>query len=48
MLADIGRGDEDLSKGDGVVGEEVESKEVLGIWVLVDNTRNVDDEADGL
>lgn len=48
MLADIGGGDEDLGKGDGVVGEEVESEEVLGIWVLVDDTRNVDDEADGL
>ncbi len=48
MLADVGRGDEDLGKGDGVVGEEVKSKEVLGIWVLVDDTCNVDDEANGL
>ena len=48
MLADIGRGDEDLSERDGVVGQEVEAEEVLGVGVVVDDTGDIDDQADGL
>ena len=48
MLTDIGGGDEDFGEGDGVVGEEVETEEVLGVGVFVDDAGDVDDETDGL
>ena len=48
MLTDIRRGDEDLCEGDGVVGEEEEGEEVFGFGVVVDDTGDVDDEADRL
>ena len=50
VLADVpGRcRNKHLGKGDGVVGEEVEREQVLGVWVLVDDTRDVDNEADRL
>ena len=48
VLADVGRGDEDLSEGDGVVGEEVKAEEVLGVGVVVDHSGNVNDETNGL
>ena len=48
VLGDIGGGDEDLGEGDGIVGEEEEGEEVLGVGVLVDDACDVDDKADGL
>ena len=48
MLGNIGGGDKDLGERDRVVGEEEEREEVLGIGVLVDDARDVDDETDGL
>ena len=48
VLADVGRGDEDLSEGNGVVGEEVKAEKVLGVGVVVDDACDVDDQADGL
>ena len=48
VLTDVRRGDEDLSERDGVVREEVEAEEVLGVRIVVDDTRDVDNQADGL
>lgn len=48
MLADVGRGDEDFRKGDGVVREEVDAEQVFRVGVGVDHARRVDDEADSL
>ena len=48
VLTDVRRGDEDLSERDGVVREEVEAEEVLGVGVVVDDTGDIDDQADGL
>ena len=48
MLTDVRRGDEDLGERYGVVGEEVETKEVLGVGVVVDDAGDVYDQADGL
>lgn len=48
MLTDIGRGDQHLGEGDGVVREEVELQVVLGVGIVVDDACNVDDETDGL
>ena len=48
MLTDVRRGDEDLSERDGVVREEVEAEEVLGVGIVVDDTGDIDDQADGL
>lgn len=48
VLTDIRRGDEDLSEGDRVVGEEEHREQVLGLGVFVDDACSVDDEADSL
>ena len=48
VLADVGRGNEDLSEGYGVVGEEVKAEKVLGVGVVVDDACDVDDQADSL
>ena len=47
-MADVGRRNEDLSERDGVVRQEVEAEEVLGVGVVVNDTGDVDDQADGL
>ena len=46
MLTDIRGRDENLGERDGVVGKEEQAQEVLGVGILVDDARNVDDEAD--
>lgn len=48
MLADVGRGDEDLGERDRVVGQEVEAEEILGVGIRVQNAGGVDDQTDGL
>ena len=48
MLTDIGSGDDELSKRDRVIGEEVELQELLGIGVVVDDAGDVDNEPNGL
>ena len=47
VLRDVRRGDEHLRERDRVVGQEEERQQVLGVRVLVDDTRDVDDEANG-
>lgn len=46
MLADIRGGDEELREADAVVRDEDEVEVVFGVRVLVDDARDVDDEAD--
>lgn len=48
MLADVRSRDQDFGERDRVIGEEVELEVVLGVWVRVDLSGNVDDQADGL
>ena len=48
MLTDVGCRDQHFGERHGVVWQEVELQEVLGVWVRVDDPRNVHDEADGL
>ena len=50
VLADVpGRcRNKHLGKGDGVVGEEEEREEVLGLGVYVDDTSDIHDETDSL
>ncbi len=48
MLTDVRGRDEDLSERHGVVGQEVKTEDVLCLGVGVDDTRDVDDQADGL
>ena len=47
-MTNVGRRNEDLSERDGVVRQEVETEEVLSVRVVVNDTGNVDDQADGL
>ena len=44
VLGDVRRGDEHLGEGDRVVGQEEQAQQVLGVRVLVNNARNVDNE----
>ena len=48
MLADVRSRDQDFGERDRVIGEEVELEVVLGVWVRVDLSGNVDDQADSL
>lgn len=48
MLADGPGGNEDLHERDGVVGQEIEAEQVLRLQSLVDDARDVYDQADGL
>jgi hypothetical protein len=47
VLGDVGGRDEDLGEGDGVVREEEDLEEVLGLLIGVDDSGGVDDESDG-
>ena len=47
MLANIRRRNENLGERNRVVGQEEQAQQVLGVRVLVNNARNVDNEADG-
>lgn len=47
MLADVRCRDENLSERDGVVGQEEQAEKFLGVRVLVNDARDVDDEANG-
>ena len=48
VLTEVGCGNKNLGKGNGVVGKEVKLKVFLGIWVGVDDAGDVDNEADCL
>ena len=47
MLGDIGRRDQELGNGNGVVRKEEDGKDTLHIWVGIDDMSNIDDETDG-
>ena len=46
MLANIRRRNENLGERNRVVGQEEQAQQVLGVRVLVNNARNVDNETD--
>lgn len=48
VLRDIRSRDQHLGERDGVVGQEVDLEVVLGVGVGVDDTGDIDDQADGL
>ena len=48
MLADIRRRDENLGKGNGIVWKEVDGQILLCVWILIQDSRDVDNEADCL
>ena len=48
MLADVRRRDENLGKRNGIVWKEVDGQVLLCVWILIQDSRDVDDEADGL
>ena len=47
VLTDIRSRDEDLGEGNGIIRQEEEAKEVLGLGIVVDDACNIDDEFDG-
>ena len=47
MLTDIRSRDEDLGEGNGIIRQEEEAKEVLGLGIVVDDACDIDNEFDG-
>jgi len=48
MLADIRSRDQNFCQRNGVIGEEVELKVCLRVRIGIEDTGNIDDEANGL
>jgi hypothetical protein len=48
MLADIRSRNQNFCQRNGVIGEEVELEVCLGVQIGIDNTGNIDNEANGL
>jgi len=48
MLADIRGRYQDFSERNGIIRQKVELQKVLGIWVGIDDTRNVHDKTNRL
>ncbi len=48
MLTDIRCRNQNLRKGDRVVREEEQAEEILGVRVNVDDTSDINDQANGL
>ena len=47
MLADIRRRDQHFGQRYRIIWQKVELKEILSVWISVDDASNIDDQTDG-